>query len=224
MNVLLVSCSQRKIDSPGEIPAMDRYDGPTYRCLRKFRDTFGFPDNLRILILSAKYNLIFPETRIPDYDMEMTLARAKDIAIDVQCDLIRCLIFNDRAYGGTDQVFINLGKNYMQTLEGFNWGTIATMEASGGIGQKTQQMKAWLERLRRPNLMGHLSCSFCNDTWFWDLDDMEVQAYIDENPELEERILAGEITDIDLGEVFCDGCEDFLRGEAALAEWEEEGT
>ena len=72
------------------------------------------------------------------------------------------------------------------------------------------------------NLMGHLSCSFCNDTWFRDLDDMQVQAYIDENPELEERILAGEITDIDLGEVLCDGCEDYFQDEAALAEaWDD---
>ena len=148
-SLLIIGCSQRKIQSSGEIPAMDRYDGPTYRCLRKFRDTFGFPDNLRILILSAKYNLIFPETHIADYDMEMTRQHAKDIAVDVQCDLIRCLIFYDMAYGGTDQVFINLGKNYMRTLEGFNWGTISTMEASGGIGLKTQQMKAWLERLGR---------------------------------------------------------------------------
>ena len=157
MNVLIISCSERKIESPGEMPAIDRYDGPTYRCLRKFRDTdkfpnnHGFPYNLRILILSAKYNLIFPETHIEDYDEKMTLERAKDIAVDVQCDLSRCLRFYDIAYGGTDQVFINLGKTYMQTLDGFHWGTISTMETSGGIGQKTQQMKAWLERLGREN-------------------------------------------------------------------------
>ena len=214
-NLLIIGCSERKIGSPGEIPAIDRYDGPTYRCLRKFRDDYGFPNNLRILILSAKYNLIFPETHIADYDQKMTLAHAKDIAVDVQCDLIRCLEFYDIAYGGTDQVFINLGKTYMQTLDGFNWGTISTMEASGGIGQKTQQMKAWLERLRGPNLMGHLSCSVCNDTWFRDLDDMEIQAYIDAHPELEERILAREITDVDLGEVLCDGCEDYYEDLAA---------
>ena len=153
MNVLIIGCSERKIQSPGEIPAIERYDGPTYRCLRKFSDTskfpnnFGFPYNLRILILSAKYNLIFPETYIADYDQKMTLARAKDIAVDVQCDLIRCLKFYRIAYGGTDQVFINLGKTYKRTLEGFHWGTIATMEASGGIGLKTQQMKAWLHRI-----------------------------------------------------------------------------
>ena len=155
MNVLIISCSQRKVQSPGEIPAIERYDGPTYRCLRKLRDTFRFPNNhgfpydLRILILSAKYGLILPETEIADYDLKMTLSRAKALAVDVQCDLIRCLEFYDIAYGGTDQVFINLGKAYMRTLDGFGWGTISTVEASGGIGLKTQQMKTWLERLGR---------------------------------------------------------------------------
>lgn len=153
MNVLIISCSQRKIQSPGLLPAIDRYDGPTYRCLRKFRDTYrypnnhGFPNWLRIVILSAKYGLIFPETEIADYDLKMTLPRAADMAIDVQCDLIRCLVFHDIAYGGTDEAFMNLGKTYRRTLEGFNWGTISTMEATGGIGEKTQQMKTWLERL-----------------------------------------------------------------------------
>ena len=154
MNLLIISCSQRKNQSPGEIPAIDRYDGPTYRSLRKFRDTVifpsnhGFPYNLRILILSAKYGLIQPETHIADYDLKMTLPRAKSMAVEIQYDLIRCLGFYGIAYGGTDQVFINLGKTYRQALDGFGWGTISTMEASGGIGLKTQQMKAWLERLK----------------------------------------------------------------------------
>lgn len=160
--LLIISCSQRKIQrkieserperTEGLMPAIDRYDGPTYRSLRKFRDAnsdkkYPFPINLRILIISAKFGLIHPETEIPAYDLKMTLERASGMAVDVQCDLIRCLEFYDIAYGGTDQVFINLGKTYRRTLEGFHWGTIATMEATGGIGLKTQQMKAWLERL-----------------------------------------------------------------------------
>ena len=163
MNLLIISCSERKIELPVkpeyknrstiEIPAIDLYDGPTYRCLRKFRDTdkfpnnHGFPYNLRILILSAKYGLIFPETEIENYDLKMTISHAARMAVEVQCNLIRCLEFYDLAYGGTDEVFINLGKTYMRTLEGFGWGTIATKQASGGIGLKTQQMKAWLEKI-----------------------------------------------------------------------------
>ena len=148
--LLIIGCSQRKIKPPGELPAMDRYDGPTYRCLRKFRQEQDnrFPNNLRILILSAKFGLIHPETEIPDYDLKMTTERAEDIRHEVKLDLYHCLHFYKIAYGGMDQVFINLGKTYRQTLDGFHWGTISTMEASGGIGLKTQQMKAWLARLK----------------------------------------------------------------------------
>ena len=148
--LLIISCSQRKVQSPGVLAAMDRYDGPTYRCLRKFRSEQEkkFPNNLRILILSAKFGLIHPETEIPAYDMKMTTERAKVLAPEIQKDLWQCLSFYKIAYGGMDQVFINLGKTYMRTLEGFHWGLISTMEASDGIGLKTQQMKAWLERLK----------------------------------------------------------------------------
>lgn len=149
--LLIISCSQRKVGTDGLVPAIDRYDGPTYRCLRKFRDTNldnRFPNNLRILILSAKFGLIHPETEIPAYDLKMTTERAEEIRHEVKLDLYHCLHFYKIAYGGMDQVFINLGKTYRQTLDGFHWGTLSTMEASGGIGLKTQQMKAWLERLK----------------------------------------------------------------------------
>ena len=146
MHLLIISCSQRKTKVPGEIPALDRYDGPTYRCLRKFSAEFGLPHDLRILIISAKHHLIFPETCIADYNLRMTRRRAAEMAVSVQADLRRCLQFYRIAYGGTDQVFLNLGKHYRQVLEGFQWGLLPRLEASGGIGLKTQQMKAWLER------------------------------------------------------------------------------
>ena len=147
--LLIISCSQRKMKCPNPLPAIDLYDGPTYRTLRKFRSEQDkkFPNNLRILILSAKYGLIFPETEIPNYDLKMTSERAEAMRPEVQQDLYQCLFFYQIAYGGMDQVFINLGKDYMRTFEGVDWGRISTIEASGGIGLKTQQMKTWLEQI-----------------------------------------------------------------------------
>jgi len=67
-------------------------------------------------------------------------------------------------------------------------------------------------------MIGYYSCYACQDSWCRDLIDQEVQAYIQKNPELAESILSGEMTDVDLGEVLCDGCEQ----EEALAEaWDE---
>ena len=153
--LLIISSSQRKIQSPETLAAIDRYDGPAYRCLRKFRSEQDgkLPKNLRILILSAKYGLIFPETEIHDYDLKMTAERAEIIRSDVHQNLSQCLYFYQIAYGGMDQVFINLGKTYRRTLDGFHWGLLPTLEATGGIGQKTSQMKAWLERIEEQILL-----------------------------------------------------------------------
>ena len=67
-------------------------------------------------------------------------------------------------------------------------------------------------------MLATLTCYACQDTWDRELTDSEVSAYLAAHPELEGRILTGEITEVDLGEVLCDGCEDFYREEAALDE------
>ena len=33
--LLIISCSQRKVETSEPLPALERYDGPTYRTLRK---------------------------------------------------------------------------------------------------------------------------------------------------------------------------------------------
>ena len=148
--LLIISCSQRKIETPGLLPAIDRYDGPTYRTLRKFCPDGLPPLNLDVVIISAKYGLLRSKQLIESYDQRMTEKRADELRPKVQVEL-KALIQGRRecpfSLGAYDQVFINLGKTYMRTLEGFHWGLLSTLEASGGIGQKTSQMKTWLERL-----------------------------------------------------------------------------
>ena len=137
-HLLLISCSERKIMTETPMPAIEIYDGPTYRCLRKYRETFGgLPDNLSILIISARYGLIPIDKPIDHYNRMMTPHRAAHIRCSVMYHL-------QKHIEAVDEVFINLGRTYMRTLEGFHWGTIRTFEATGGIGLKTQQMKAWL--------------------------------------------------------------------------------
>ena len=149
-NLLIISCSQRKVSTPGLIPAIDLYDGPTYRTLRQFWPDGHPPLNLDVVIISAKYGLLRCQQLIENYDQRMTMERAEKLRPEVQARL-KALIQDKRecpfSLGAYDQVFINLGKTYMQTLEGFHWGLLSTLEASGGIGQKTSQMKAWLERM-----------------------------------------------------------------------------
>ena len=142
--LLIISCSQRKVLTPETLAAIDRYDGPTYRTLRKARRERRYPKNLNILIISAKYGLLACQQPTDNYDQKMTLKRTDKLRPEIQ-NRLKSFIQTKR--GGYDQVFINLGKVYRQTLDNSHWGLLSTLEATGGIGQKTSQMKAWLERI-----------------------------------------------------------------------------
>lgn len=149
--LLLISCSQRKREDAGLLPAIDRYDGPVYRCLRKMIREETYPvDEIGCLIISAKYGLITTQACIEDYDQKMTADRAAELRDAVQSSLSRFLSKR------IEQVFINLGKDYMLALDGFHWGTYPTMEASGGIGMRTSQMKHWILRVGFQDRMGGL--------------------------------------------------------------------
>ena len=138
-NLLLISCSQRKRQDAELLPAIDRYDGPAYRCLRKMIRDETYPvDEIGCLIVSAKYGLITAQACIENYDQRMTPNRAVELREQIQSQLSRYLTRR------IEQVFINLGKDYMLALEGFNWGLHSTLEASGGIGTRTSQMKHWI--------------------------------------------------------------------------------
>ena len=146
--LLIIGCSQRKVKTPEPLAAIDRYDGPVYRTLRKMRrDGYTYP-NLDCCIISAEYGIVIPHQMIPDYDRRMPPERADVLTEGIQAWLRHCLFTKGKGYS---EVFLNLGKTYMRTLDGFHWGLIPTLEATGGIGQKTQQMKAWLERIRGQN-------------------------------------------------------------------------
>ena len=73
-------------------------------------------------------------------------------------------------------------------------------------------------------MLATYTCYACGDSWCRDLIDLEVQAYIEQHPELEGRILSGDInSDLDLDEVLCDGCEDeYSQEETSLDEaWDD---
>lgn len=142
--LLIISCSAQKVSTPETLSALDRYDGPTYRSLRKARCEGQVPEKLDVLIISAKYGLIPCQHPVDDYNQVMTPERAEALRPEIQRKLTG---FMATKKGGYAQVFINLGKTYRQTLEGFHWGSVSTLEASGGIGLKTSQMKAWLDRI-----------------------------------------------------------------------------
>ena len=150
-NLLLISCSQKKREDEKLLPAIERYDGLVYRCLRKMiRDEIYPEDDIGCLIISAKYGLITAQACIENYDQCMTPERAKELREQIQSQMSRYLTQR------IEQVFINLGKDDMLTLEGFHWGLHATVEASGTIELKTSQMKEWILQIAFQERLGGL--------------------------------------------------------------------
>ena len=140
-SLLIISCSRRKRSDCGLLSALDRYDGSVFRLLRRFLKLHS-PTHLDILILSAKYGLITPEFAIANYDRQMTKTRAKALQSQVAGKLTAVL--RSRSY---QQIFLCLGKTYLQALEGCD--AIANPEikvqmARGGMGEKLAELYRWL--------------------------------------------------------------------------------
>ncbi len=132
-SLLILSCSQRKRDDPAELPAIERYDGPTFRTLRKARREGYWPHNLEVLILSAEFGLIEAETPIPWYDRLMDRKRAIELRPPVSQALA------GRLEGC--RIFVHLGSIYRLALPDLPPETIY---ATGAPGQRAAQIKTWL--------------------------------------------------------------------------------
>ena len=133
--LLILPCSKRK-KRASNISAIELYDGPFYRLVRKNK-----PENLDILILSAKYGLIRCDEKISYYEHKMTAKRAEELKNDVNIKLEESLKNNHYK-----SIFINLGRLYMLALGSkkiFNRYNVYWAE--GQIGERLHHLKSWLE-------------------------------------------------------------------------------
>jgi hypothetical protein len=143
-DLLLLSCSKRKLHTAGQLPAIERYDGNAFRVLRRAQRDRCVPRDLAILILSAKYGLIGPECLIADYDQQMSADRALALRPEVGGRL-------DDELGQLrpQAVFASLGQIYWQAIT----TSIAFKQleqagrvwyARGKPGERQAQLRAWL--------------------------------------------------------------------------------
>lgn len=145
--LLLLACAQRKFQTPGPLPAMERYDGVNYRVLRKLRYENRWPECCDIRIISALHGLIGPEHILGYYDLKMTRPRALYLQSQVSAGLDALLA--PRPYA---EIFVNLGKTYLlatqSSVELWTEPQCAVRIAAGSIGVKMAAMRQWLLELR----------------------------------------------------------------------------
>lgn len=143
-NILILACSQTKIECKNPVPAIHLYDGVNYRVIRKLFLKFGWPPGLQIKILSAKYSLIDATALIEPYDLRLNI----NAAAQINKKTLSQLKISKEATDPTS-IFINLGKDYLPAIEGLEsiFPDSKIIYADGGIGLKMQAMKNWLEGL-----------------------------------------------------------------------------
>lgn len=141
--LLILACSQRKRPDPGLLPAIERYDGPSFRVLRKFQREFPTgAGKLDVYVLSAEYGLISADKPIADYDRKMTLGRADGLNPQILKNLET--ILRDKSYKA---VFINAGRIYFRALAGYERLITSDLQvtiATGTPGRRQSKLRAWL--------------------------------------------------------------------------------
>ena len=142
-HLLIMACSQRKRTDPGLLPAIERYDGPMFQVLRKFlleRSIEAKP--VDTFILSANFGLISAYRPIPNYDYKMSPQRAHELQSKVIYEFEQVLQANHYS-----ELFLNLGKNYWQVLEGYERllpVKIQVTIAQGSQGGRQAALRRWL--------------------------------------------------------------------------------
>lgn len=146
--LLILSCSKRKRSDESLLPAIERYDGPCFRVLRRYLRTCSAADSgsheqPETFILSAEFGLIAAHQLIPFYERRMTAERAEALRPGV-FDTIRHLFAPGQSY---HEIFLCLGHEYHHALEGWeHWRPpdLAVRRAHGSIGVRLAQLRDWL--------------------------------------------------------------------------------
>ena len=139
--LLVLACSKRKVAAAELLPALDCYDGPAFRVLRKYLREHE-REALSILVLSAKYGLIPADQPIVPYDCRLTRASARALKPQVLKAAYSALRMKKwRSVG------ICVGKDYQIALEGISElipDGVRVDVIAGGQGQRLTALRKWL--------------------------------------------------------------------------------
>lgn len=139
LRCLILGCSRTKIGSPELLPAIQRYDGPPFKVLRRYikeNTSYG----LDVFVLSAKYGLIDGQAYIPNYDQCMT----KERALEIHDNVIRT-VENNLLHRNYDEIFLSMGKVYLGAMSGIEDILNGKVIVSHGPpGKKLAGLRNWL--------------------------------------------------------------------------------
>lgn len=141
--LLILTCSARKRDDTGTLPAHERYDGPLWQVYRSVsRDQPLLVSDVDVYVLSAAFGLIPAIQDIPWYDQTMTQERAEELRDSTLAEF--CRLLADDIY---DRCCLGLSQLYLRALDGWKERISPAIQmtvAGGPMGEKLSQVKGWL--------------------------------------------------------------------------------
>lgn len=140
--LVLLACSARKRTQPEELPARERYDGPSFRVLRRF-EREHLEVGLEVWVLSARFGAIRAEQSVPFYDQQLDLQGM---------ELLRPLVAATLQARLREQlfapVFVDVGGRYKGLLSDVEELGLPSVEwAQGAPGVRAAGLRLWLQRL-----------------------------------------------------------------------------
>lgn len=136
--LFIIPCSEHKKVFKDTAQAINVYDGPMFRLIRKHVHDFSNNNGLDIMILSGKYGLIKPTRQIKNYDQKMSLDRALELQSQNYSTLKE--LSEKKKYS---EVIINLSPTYFAAVEpGLSLFTDSKIiYVNGRIGERLHEMK-----------------------------------------------------------------------------------
>lgn len=146
-SMVILGCGQRKRQTSRPLPAIERYDGPAFRVLRKHAREA--PDETaHACILSARFGLLHGNSRIPRYDRRLPSTDPVAFRQRVEKQL-RCALKRIKP----ERLFVSVGSRYWSLLrEPLEREAVPTklVIAAGGIGGRASQLSHWLRLKNGP--------------------------------------------------------------------------
>src|SRR5438105_664375 len=140
-SLILLGCSERKRNSSRHLPALDRYDGPTFRVLRSHVNSSP-KESISLCVLSAKWGLVDGFTLIPRYDRSLSRMRESDrLALQLKVESQWRTIL--RSLPPLARAFVSVGREYWPMVETTVLPTLTGIQvdvASGGIGGRASRL------------------------------------------------------------------------------------
>lgn len=154
-SLVILGCTERKNPSPGLIPAIDRYDGPSVRVLRRFvRESSARP--VRACFVSGRYGLVRDDFPLPVYDHRLLPEDENRLTLQVGQELKRAIADFDPS-----RFFVSVSGGYWRLLRVALAREVPSDRlafARGAVGGRASRLFTWLRsncghdapRTRRP--------------------------------------------------------------------------